>query len=540
MDKYYKYEDKIVNSFLFVPKFLFSDERFMKLSVTEKLIYSLYLHRYTISQYHDEIGRYIIFTDDDIVDKLYITSRTCIRARKKLEEANLIKIQKTLTYNKIYLVNVLKASESEHFFNENDLEGLKFYQFPREFFEDTYKNLTLNAKMVYTVFLDTLTLSQMNYFVDSNKRIYFQENMDIQIKKLNLTKPTIREARYLLMVCGLLLEYKTFTEDIRYYPLKLSHFTDRTAEYKKCKTAKEKKEFIEMTTKQDKDELILNPLKIGVKLKDYRKDAGLTQTRLISLLREKNVDITQQTYSSYENGKLHIKKELYDICLECIQDEKKKLSEYTRPKENIVMNDNSKEKNCHDIQAENKEMSLVEEKLFTNEKKELTSPERKESHINYTYTNKKENNYNEKLIELINSINNIINTSHILLEEKDYLTACFDKLRIYKRFYLNTSQELFTTERLYEVLQKMNERNKVEEVCLKILDRIETSHYQFKTPDSAINCFITFLLNELKVEEKQADDVPEWFSKKKFQFGRLPERHVDVSDDIKNLKWWED
>lgn len=60
MDKYYKYEDKIVNSFLFVPKFLFSDERFMKLSVTEKLIYSLYLHRYTISQYHDEIGRYII------------------------------------------------------------------------------------------------------------------------------------------------------------------------------------------------------------------------------------------------------------------------------------------------------------------------------------------------------------------------------------------------------------------------------------------------------------------------------------------------
>ena len=195
MDKYYKYEDKIVNSFLFVPKFLFSDERFMKLSVTEKLIYSLYLHRYTISRYFDEIGRYIIFTDEDIVDKLYITARTCIRARKKLEEANLIKIQKTLTYNKIYLVNVLKASESEHFFNENDLEGLKFYQFPREFFEDTYKNLTLNAKMVYTVFLDTLTLSQMNYFVDSNKRIYFQENMDIQIKKLNLTKPTIREAR---------------------------------------------------------------------------------------------------------------------------------------------------------------------------------------------------------------------------------------------------------------------------------------------------------------------------------------------------------
>ena len=540
MDKYYKYEDKIVNSFLFVPKFLFSDERFMKLSVTEKLIYSLYLHRYTISQYHDEIGRYIIFTDDDVVDKLYITSRTCIRARKKLEEANLIKIQKTLTYNKIYLVNVLKASESEHFFNENDLEGLKFYQFPREFFEDTYKNLTLNAKMVYTVFLDTLTLSQMNYFVDSNKRIYFQENMDIQIKKLNLTKPTIREARYLLMVCGLLLEYKTFTEDIRYYPLKLSHYTDRTAEYKKCKTAKEKKAFIEKTTKQDKDELILNPLKIGVKLHDYRKDAGLTQTRLISLLREKNVDITQQTYSSYENGKLHIKKELYDICLECIQDEKKKMSEYTIPKENIVINDNPKEKNCHDIQDKNKEMSVEEEKLVTNEKKELTSPERKESHINYTYTNKTENNYNEKLIELINYINNIINTSHILLEEKDYLTACFDKLRIYKRFYLNTSQELFTTERLYEILQKMNEKNKVEEVCLKILDRIETSHYQFKTPDSAINCFITFLLNELKVEEKQADDVPEWFSKKKFQFNRLPERKIEVSDEIKDYKWWEE
>lgn len=541
MDKYYKYEDKIINSFLLVPKFLFNDKRYTKLTIADKLIYSLYLHRYTISQYHDETGKYIIFTDDDIINKLYINERTCIRARKKLEEMNLIKIRKTLKSNKIYLINVFDSSKTQnHFFTENDLESLKFYQFPREFFEKTYKNLSLNAKMVYTVFLDTLNLSQMNYFVDENERIYFQENMDIQIKKLNMTKPTIREARYLLIMCGLLLEYKVFAEDIRFYPLKITHFTDRTSKYKKCKTAKEKKDLIEATIKQDKEELILKPLKIGVKLRSFREEAGLSQTQLVTLLQRKGINISQQSYSGYESGKIHIDKELYDKCLESIQNEKKDLSSATKQKEKNVVCHKTKEKSCHLLQNEEKDMSHQEEKSVISHKKDVSVTKEKKCHINNTYNNNTESNITESYIELINSINNFIQSSNILYEEKDYLLACFDKLRIYKKFYLNTSQELFTIERLYEVLLKMNNKNKVEEICLKILDRIQTSHYMFKTPDAAINCFITFLLNDLKLEETQEEAIPEWFSKKKFQFRHLPERNIDVSDDIKNYNWWDE
>lgn len=543
MEKYYKYEDKIVNSFLFVPKFLFSDNRYKKLSISDKLIYSLYLHRYTISKYNDETGRYIIFSDEDLTERLNITQRTCVRAKKKLEELGLIKIQRTVGYNKIYLINTNKSSdEITHFFTEDDLENLKFYKYPREFFNEKYNNLPLNAKMVYTVFLDTLSLSQVNYFVDESERIYFQEDKEIQMKKLNLTGPTIKEARNMLMVCGLLLEYRTFI-DIRYYPLKLSHFIDRVDTYKKCKSTKEKNEYIEAVTKADKEELILNPLKIGVKLKKYRQEAGLTQLQVVEKLKEKGISISKSSYSSYEKGTVHISKEKFDLCMECILSQKKNMSHNSSLKENNVILDDvsskTKEKNCHVHPDQNKDMSLTDENNVTSQDKDMSYTKERKSPTNNTEEKNNEKNYNEKLIELINSINNNINTSHILLEERDYLVACFDKLRFYKRFYLNTSQELFTTERLYEVLKKMNDRNKVEEICMKILDRIETSHYRFNTPESAINCFITFLLNELKIEQKN-EDVPAWFAKKKFQYRHLPERQIDVPDEIKDFKWWEE
>lgn len=568
MDKYYIYEDKLINSFLFIPKFLFSDARFKKLNIADKLMYSLYLERYSISQYYDEIGKYIIFTDEELMDKLYYSRRTCIRSRSKLEELSLIKVKKTTTYNKIYLLNCFNTTKGLHFFEEKDLDALKFYQFPRDFFDDTFKNLPLNAKMVYTVFLDTLSLSQMNYFVDESERIYFQETLDIQVKKLNISAPVIREARYMLMVCGLLLEYKTFTEDIRYYPLKLSHFIDRTEEYKKCSTAKEKKSYIEMVTQEDKQELILKPLKIGVKLKELRKESKMTQSDVINKLKELGYTITQQSYSYYERGKLHISKELYDICYKILteskqssqntipkqikdtllQDENKELAYITSPEEIFDTSKQSENKDLahHTMQKQNiatssqddkKEMTYDVENFDTSQNKKVTSAKRKNSHINYTERNNTEKNYTKEFIELINNINNIINSSNILYDDKDYLIACFDSLRIYKKFYLNTSQELYTTKDLVIELSKLNNKSTCEKVFMNVLDRITTSGYIFKTPDAQINCFITFLLNELKKLSKE-EEQPSWFNKRKFE--RLPERTFDFDEDVKNYKWWEE
>ena len=80
-------------------------------------------------------------------------------------------------------------------------------------------------------------------------------------------------------------------------------------------------------------------------------------------------------------------------------------------------------------------------------------------------------------------------------------------------------------------------------IMLNILDRIKTSGYSFKTPDNQINCFLTFLFNDLK----NNSDKPAWFSpgiqeseairqiKKQSSSSSHP-----IEDDIKNYNWWDE
>ena len=52
--KYYNINDTTkIDAFLSIPKVLFSDNRFKKLSVPAKFMYSLYLNRYIITTYKD-------------------------------------------------------------------------------------------------------------------------------------------------------------------------------------------------------------------------------------------------------------------------------------------------------------------------------------------------------------------------------------------------------------------------------------------------------------------------------------------------------
>lgn len=552
--KYYTYSDDLkMNAFLSIPKILFSDERYKKLNVTSKLIYSLFLNRYISTTYKDNQGPYIIFSDKELQEKLGIGRATCVRARNELRDCNLISFTKSVSYNKIYLYSFFKENEHEktHFYVEQDLEGYKFYRFPIELFEEKYSNLPLTAKLVYAVYLDTLCLSQANYFVDSAERIYFQESYTTQIKKLNFTNPTIKEARNLLQITGLLLEYKKFSEDIRYYLLKLTHYTDRVKEYKGL-SKEAQKLFIKEITEKDKNELIITPQKIGVNLKKKRQNANLTQKQVIEYLNTKyNYKILQTTYSKYERGKIHIPKDIYDkviLLFENMPYDK----ENDTPKE---MNSPLSEKNETIEVQEIKEMKHdipVLEKSETIEIKDMKQSklknrdnlnENNDAYITHTESNNIEINNTDYslLINLINEINNSINNSlYFDKNDKDFIIACFDKLKVFKKFYMSKNEHMIQGNELIDYLNKLSNPINTETVCQTVIDKINTSNYGFKTPDNQINCFLTFLFNELKTFEEK----PSWFKgqskfltelKRQSQQSSIP----DVDENVKNYKWWE-
>lgn len=84
-DKYFTGSDNLkIDSFIQIPKVLFKNPKYNKLTLTSRLIYSLYLNRYNNTKYKDEIGPYIIFGDKELEEFLAITKSTCIRSKKQI------------------------------------------------------------------------------------------------------------------------------------------------------------------------------------------------------------------------------------------------------------------------------------------------------------------------------------------------------------------------------------------------------------------------------------------------------------------------
>ena len=193
--QYFIQNDKLkIDSFLQIPKLLFKIPKYKKMSLTGRIMYSLYLNRYNDTKYRDSEGPYIIFGDAELQEFLGISRATCIRNKKELINLNLIKIKKTTGYNKIYLMNYRNPDNNE-FYTEKDLDSYAFYRFPRVFFDEQFDELTLNAKFLYTYYFDWMCLSQMNYIVDDYDRIYFKESNKDQEANLLLNNTTIITAK---------------------------------------------------------------------------------------------------------------------------------------------------------------------------------------------------------------------------------------------------------------------------------------------------------------------------------------------------------
>ena len=82
-------------------------------------------------------------------------------------------------------MNVIKSSE---------IIKYQFYSMPKELFADKYKDLSLEAKMIYTLFIDRLELSKKNNWINENGEVYliFKRNDIGDI--LNITDKTVTKA----------------------------------------------------------------------------------------------------------------------------------------------------------------------------------------------------------------------------------------------------------------------------------------------------------------------------------------------------------
>lgn len=82
-------------------------------------------------------------------------------------------------------MNVIKSSE---------IIKYQFYSMPKELFSGKYKDLSLEAKMIYTLFIDRLELSKKNNWVNENGEVYliFKRNDIGDI--LNITDKTVTKS----------------------------------------------------------------------------------------------------------------------------------------------------------------------------------------------------------------------------------------------------------------------------------------------------------------------------------------------------------
>lgn len=114
---YYKNNEILENSYYQIPQELFVNSLYKeKLNSDSKILYAFLLDRLSLSQknhWFDEVGRvYLIFTREEVQDKLCLSEKTVTKAFKQLSEVNLI-AEKRQGLGKPNLIYVGKIQHEE-------------------------------------------------------------------------------------------------------------------------------------------------------------------------------------------------------------------------------------------------------------------------------------------------------------------------------------------------------------------------------------------------------------------------------------------
>lgn len=201
---YFTKEDLESFSFFRVPKTLFTKEIFKPLKVEEKILYSAFLDRISLSQKNSWIDKegkvYIIYTNLEIEDYFGFSKGSTVKYMKNLEKIGLIekRVRGLGLPNLIYVKNFAKIlAEKENEFNKDEssednskklLDKQNVDSRDTECEIQNFKKCTPEVQKVSTIYTDT---SKTNYIKTNNNIIsinqdlrYLDKSIDRLIDKL--------------------------------------------------------------------------------------------------------------------------------------------------------------------------------------------------------------------------------------------------------------------------------------------------------------------------------------------------------------------
>lgn len=489
MQDYFELEEKLqIDAFLQVPKILFTD-KYKKMTTLSRLIYSLYLNRYVTTTFKDSNGiPYIIYSDEELCKKTGSTRMSCSRAKKELTELGLIRMEKTIRFNHIYVYNY-RLNTNKNYYTVEDMQEMQFYKFPHELFENKFKRLSLNEKMLYVYYLDIITLSQAHSFADNYRRVFFYDAADTQGEHICLSARTITSARKKLFASHLLHKTQNFSKKAKYYLKKLSQYNENDLiTFLELEKTTQQKEFLKKISEQEE------------KLLEIRKNVTLSKLQDEKVL-----------HSSLANM-LHEETQISDI-------------DFSKEDTSVPQNEDS--------QLSKIDVSI--NKTYSKKNKF------KDTNLNSLI----DNEWNE----LIHKLYLNIKSSSLHEIYKGLSKAVIQSLENTKSFNLYKKNELFKLSQkdLLDLLNKISDLNEFEIAFKDCIKTIIEEQYQFTTPEKQINCFCTILLNYLR--DKEDISYPEWFNNVSYAYlsdNKAPSiiqktnKTDNIPQEVKDFNWWDE
>ena len=147
---YYKNNEILENTYYQIPQELFVNSSYKeKLNSDSKILYAFLLDRLTLSQknhWFDEDGRiYLIFTREEVQDKLCLSEKTVTKAFKQLTDTNLI-AEKRQGLGKPNLIYVGKI-QHEEIINDIEQENIQVLN-SKNYESRKVKNTTLDTEIL--------------------------------------------------------------------------------------------------------------------------------------------------------------------------------------------------------------------------------------------------------------------------------------------------------------------------------------------------------------------------------------------------------
>ena len=161
---YYKNNEILENSYYQIPQELFVNSLYKeKLNSDSKILYAFLLDRLSLSQrnhWFDEYGRvYLIFTREEVQNKLCLSEKTVTKAFKQLLEVNLIS-EKRQGLGKPNLIYVGKIQHEEIIAN-TEQENLQVLN-SKNYGSGKVKNTTLDTEILPTINTNNIKTNIIN------------------------------------------------------------------------------------------------------------------------------------------------------------------------------------------------------------------------------------------------------------------------------------------------------------------------------------------------------------------------------------------